>query len=465
METNNNEKQYPPIQLIISAALIFTLTYKTPYSGIGACIAEGIFLYTIFHWSKKEARPLRKEAWYAGGIAFLYALMDVMTTSTLANSLNMAGFWVSNIFFVGLGFGLPMIQRHPLSLLKELLKTLYQGLPISSLRKFLHMPDEEKTRPILKGVIIAIPILIIFFGLFSMADQNFARASMDVLASITGRNTVELIYGSVVFVALLTGLLLIKENLFGKYLIFDPQEEKAPSIQQESSIVLSLVNLLFCAFLLVQSQYLFGGEGYRYENNLNYADYAVSGFYELMIVVGLVIFMSISLRTFHKEAISKTQKILYCLLLSQSMIILCSALIRMHLYIDVYGYTQSRIFGVIFILAAGVGLLLTMHNIFREEAQHKLIKRLLLTGAISSLLFGTVQPDLNSARWNLARQASEQITSERFFHENQSRDVGTVLALIEIQPQAKADVHYEQFCTVDPRSFQFNRFQLCQRLK
>jgi len=357
-----------------------------------------------------------------------------------------------------------MIQSHPFSLFKELIKTLYQGLQIASLKQFLHMPDEEKSRPVIKGTVISIPILIVFFGLFSMADSNFAKASIDFLVGLTGQSTIELLYGIVVFLSLLAALLLIKESLFGKHLHFEEPQKNTASIQQESSIVLSLVNGLFVSFLLVQSQYLFGGESYRYEHNLNYSDYAVNGFYELMIVVGLVIFMSISLRSFHQEAISKTQKYLYGLLFIQSQIILISALIRMKLYIDVYGYTQARIFGVVFILTAGIGVLLAMHNILKEEPQYKLIKRLLITGATSTLLFGTLQPDLNSARWNLERQ-NEEMTSERFFMENQSRDVGTVLALLEKHPHAKKDIDTHLFCTVDLRSFQLNRFQLCRHLQ
>ena len=80
------------------------------------------------------------------------------------------------------------------------------------------------------------------------------------------------------------------------------------------------------------------------------------------------------------------------------MIILVSAFNRMSLYIDVYGYTQARLFGMVFIITAGIGLLLSMKNIMTETKQEHLVKNLLFTGALGGLVFGLIQPDTHSAK-------------------------------------------------------------------
>ena len=151
-------KRFPPVEIFISALLIFVLTHRTPYSGIGACIGEGVFLATIYKWSKKHSRPLSTEAWIAGSFAFVYALMDVITSSSLSHTINQYSFWMANIMFIGLGFGAPFIQRHPFRLVQELIQTLVQGLSYAPLKSFIQTPTPEEIRPYTKGLTIAVPI-------------------------------------------------------------------------------------------------------------------------------------------------------------------------------------------------------------------------------------------------------------------------------------------------------------------
>ena len=460
---SNSEKRSPPIKIVVCAMAIFALTHKTPYAGIGAFFAQIFFLYTLYIWSKKHSRPLSTDSWIAGGFALLFSFSDVITTSSIAGTFNFVGFWTSNILFLGLGFGMPFIQKHPIPLLSSIATTLYKGISFSPLKKYLYVPHQDTIRPYTKGFSIAAPILCIFFALFSQADANFSKTAASLLKSLTGDSAIDIVYGFGCFVVTLVAVLAITENLFGKSLHFEKKEAHAPSIQQETSIVLTLVNALFGMFLFSQTSYLFGGEAYRYEQDLNYSDYAVAGFYELMTAVGLVIFMSLSLRFFHQEKSSTTQKSLYGILLAQSMIILISAFNRMNLYIDVYGYTQARLFGVVFIVTAGVGLLLSMKNIMTESKQELLLKNLLVTGALGGVIFGLIQPDTYSAKWNI--EADTNMTAEEFIRQNKDKDPGTILALLEKEPEAKNMFLYSKYCTADFRSFQLTRHLLCKKLR
>ncbi|MAA77869.1 MAG: hypothetical protein CL916_01310 [Deltaproteobacteria bacterium] len=457
------EKSTPPIEIILCALAMFALTHKTPYGGIGALLAQGFFLYTLYIWSKKHSRPLSTDSWISGIFALLFAFSDVITTSSIAQQFNFFGFWTSNILFLCLGFGMPFIQKHPIPLFRSLFTTLYRGLSFTPLKKYLYFPHQDTIRPYTKGFSIAAPILCVFFALFSQADAQFSQTAASILSSLTGESATDIVYGFGCLIFILIAVLTITENLFGKSLVFKNTPIHSPSIQQETNVVLTLVNALFGMFLFSQTSYLFGGEAYRYEQDLNYSDYAVAGFYELMTAVGLVIFMSLSLRFFHQEKCSTFQKSLYGILLAQSMIILISAFNRMNLYIDVYGYTQARIFGIVFILTAGVGLLLSMKNIITETTQDHLLKNLLFTGALGGLVFGFIQPDTHSAKWNI--QADTKMSTAEFIRQHNDKDPGAILALLDKDPQAKNLFRRSKYCTADFRSFQLTRHLLCQKLK
>lgn len=459
----HSERSAPPIEIIVCATAMFALTHKTPYAGIGAFFSQSFFLYTLYSWSQRHSRPLSTDAWIAGGFALLFAFSDVITTSSIAAQFNTFGFWISNILFLGLGFGMPFVHKHPIPLFRSLATTLYNGISYTPLKKYMYVPHQDTIRPYTKGFSIAAPILCVFFALFSQADANFSKTASSILKSLTGESAIDIVYGFGCLLFTIAAVLTITENLFGKSLLFPKREHQPPSIQQETNIVLTLVNGLFGMFLFSQTSYLFGGEAYRYEQDLNYSDYAVAGFYELMTAVGLVIFMSLSLRFFHQEKCSTVQKSLYGILLAQSMMILVSAFNRMNLYIDVYGYTQARLFGIVFIITAGVGLLLSMKNIMTEAKQELLLKNLLVAGAMGGVTFGLIQPDTHSAKWNI--EADIDISAEDFIRQNKDQDPGSILALLEKKPEAKSMFRYSKYCTADFRSFQLTRHLLCQKLK
>ena len=104
-----------------------------------------------------------------------------------------------------------------------------------------------------------------------------------------------------------------------------------------------------------------------------------------------------------------------------------------------------------------------MKNIITETKQEHLVKNLLCTGALGGLVFGLIQPDTHSAKWNI--QADTNMGTEEFIRQQQDTDPGTILALLEKDPQAKRFFRYSKYCTADFRSFQLTRHLLCQKLK
>ena len=116
----------------------------------------------------------------------------------------------------------------------------------------------------------------------------------------------------------------------------------------EIAIVLSTLNALFLAFVTIQVRYLFGGHALVQRTaHLSYAEYARQGFFELVTValLGLVVLVaghsvlrrenSTDWRWFASLAFA---------LVSLILVVMVSAVTRMHMYVEVYGITRDRLY-------------------------------------------------------------------------------------------------------------------------
>ncbi|MFJ2042687.1 DUF4153 domain-containing protein [Paenibacillus taichungensis] len=109
--------------------------------------------------------------------------------------------------------------------------------------------------------------------------------------------------------------------------------------------MLLVINCVYVLFVLVQFSYLFGaGEGHL-PSELSYAEYARSGFVELILVTGINFFILIIALQFTRSSGkigSVVHQVLLFVLVGCSAIMLYSAFIRLNLYEQAYGYTYIR---------------------------------------------------------------------------------------------------------------------------
>lgn len=139
--------------------------------------------------------------------------------------------------------------------------------------------------------------------------------------------------------------------------------------------MLIVINCVYVLFVIVQFSYLFGaGEGHL-PVDLSYAEYARSGFAELILVTGINFFILIVAlqytRTSGKAGLIVHQ-VLLLVLVSCSAIMLYSAFMRLHLYEQAYGYTYIRflvhafmIFLALLLLIAGLRIRYTSIPLIR----------------------------------------------------------------------------------------------------
>ncbi len=209
-------------------------------------------------------------------------------------------------------------------------------------------------RKILLGLSISLPILAIFTILLSNADEVFRVYFVNFVDNFIDFNifarVIRVVIGSVVIGSVW-------------YVFIDQAHKlnhKETSVKKFDSIVvgivLGLVNILFLAFVFIQVKYLFAGS--PLDLDLTYAEYAKNGFFELVWVVllsavlHLIVFRSTSK---HKTLI--LINIFQVSLISQVGVIAYSALMRMNMYQEAYGYTVKRLYVEWFIYVI-IGLLL-----------------------------------------------------------------------------------------------------------
>ncbi len=211
---------------------------------------------------------------------------------------------------------------------------------------------------VLRGMLIALPILAVLAALLASADLVFASRLGDLLELFNLERVPEYIFRLfyiLVLSYLFSGVLL--------HALYPEKEEARPDPQKawvnpflgltETVIVLGAVDLLLTFFVTLQFQYLFGGQSNIKETGFTYSEYAVRGFTELVLVAVLSIGLYLVLNTITRrknggQALAFNSLAIALMLLV--LVILASSFQRLLLYENAYGFSQLRLYTHIFII-------------------------------------------------------------------------------------------------------------------
>jgi|GEM_PF-3305133 len=155
---------------------------------------------------------------------------------------------------------------------------------------------------LLVGLALAIPFLFIFGILLSSADQNFGNLIIGFISSF-GSVISFVLSPKILFIGFISGICFLlffflvafvfeikaKPVILPSNHAFKPENQPKNLKLQQSNLVevttfLSLINLLFLAFIAIQFSYLFGGLDNINLEGFTYAQYARRGFGELIFV-------------------------------------------------------------------------------------------------------------------------------------------------------------------------------------
>jgi hypothetical protein len=249
-----------------------------------------------------------------------------------------------------------------------------------------------RSRAVVRGIVITIPIVVIFALLLAGADPVFA-SWRDEIARII--ETWSFIPRTIFFFALLVVTL-------GAY-SYAALQSRAPSLPRfmtpradsndrwlgatERFILVSAVAALFWLFIGVQLSYLFGNAPSLRGSGITFAEYARRGFAELTIVATFsVILILVSERYGRTNDSAARLKTLTLTLLFAVLIILVSAFHRVSLYEEAYGYTISRLYAQVYMLVLAAALITLTVGILGTLDTGVLFRRVLAVAIIAFLV-------------------------------------------------------------------------------
>ena len=203
---------------------------------------------------------------------------------------------------------------------------------------------------ILRGVLLALPVLAVFLALLSAADLVFGDYVEQALAWIDLASLAD--WTARAFVVVASALFLLGAVVAA---LRDPGDrrligEDPPLVRPflgftETAIVLSLVVVVFLSFVAVQFAYLFGGESNINAAGYTYADYARRGFGELVAVAFLALGMIYVLAMVTRLESPRKRTAFFGLCAAIVLLVgvmLLSAYQRLILYEQAYGFSRLR---------------------------------------------------------------------------------------------------------------------------
>ena len=223
--------------------------------------------------------------------------------------------------------------------------------------------NKEKTKKIIKALSVTIPLVLIILVLLSSADDIFGNIFENIFIEIAVwfENLISESLVARIVVTICVFIYLI--SLFYS-ICFTYENETENKIKKIENIdnftikmILACLNVIYLVFCAIQIQSLF-----LKNVNINYADYARKGFFQLM-AVSIINLITIVIAKKSENIGDKKTNIyinsMSIIMVIFTFIILISAAIRMYNYETAYGYTLLRLLVYCALFTEGVLLVPT----------------------------------------------------------------------------------------------------------
>ena len=363
--------------------------------GLGTCLVFAAVVGTVFAAGTAPAdrRWTRLDAFDAGLVALLLAPLFLRDAEwitvlcllaalalTAVNSTKAA----SVLSLLGTAAAVPLAAIRGLPWLGRTLK------PRSSVQAWL---------PAARTAVVSTVLLLVFGALFASADALFA-SWVDALTPDITWNDLPARVVLAVFIAAGT--------LAAAFVALAPPALDRLRLPRGSSrnefewlAPVLVVDAVFLAFLVAQATAMFGGHDYLQQTTgLTYAEYVHEGFGQLTVATMLT--LTVVAWAARKAAPGRRRDAALGALCLMTIVVVISALYRMHLYEEAYGFTRLRLLVSVFEGWLGVLVLLVIVAGV-VGARRWLVPVAVRLGAAGLLGLALVNPDLYIAQHNIAR--------------------------------------------------------------
>jgi hypothetical protein len=254
-------------------------------------------------------------------------------------------------------------------------------------------------------VVAVTSVLVLGFGvLFVSADPAYAKV---LNAVVPYRNTAA-VFGRFVVFVFVAATALAAAYIARRPPLFDTlaPAPATPLRRWEWAMPLVVLDVLFASFVAVQLTVLFGGRRHVLSTTgLTYAQYARQGFWQLLAVTGLTLaLVAVAIRKAARA--SRPDRTIVRVLLGSlcflALIIVASAVHRMSLYEQQYGFTRLRVFVSTIEFWFGAVLVLVLVAGIRMAGSW-LPRAVLASAVLAMLALAAINPDAYIAKHNVDR--------------------------------------------------------------
>ncbi|MFD9124964.1 DUF4153 domain-containing protein [Kitasatospora sp. NPDC059571] len=265
-------------------------------------------------------------------------------------------------------------------------------------------PGRDRLVPVLKAVGVSVVLLVVFGALFASADAAVAELLGNLMPSVDTADLPMqvLLFAVGLVVAVGAAHTAAAPRRFDRYPV-QPGRERG---RVEWAVPLVALNLLFGVFAAVQAVVFAGGyEAVMRKPGVIPAEYARQGFWQLLVVTLLVLVVVALAKRWAPRSTPADRlmvKALLGLLGTLTLVVVASALYRMHRYVDVFGLTRLRISVAAVEIWLGVVVVLAVAALVSASARW-LPRAVVLSAVTAAAVFGLVNPDALIAEQNVQR--------------------------------------------------------------
>lgn len=479
------DKLLPAGALVIGVLFVWLFYDKYPGISIPIFVIAFYALLLAYTWP-----ILSKEAWFGWFLSipvFMLSLTYLLFGNEILMVLDLLALLVLILLQTLLITGVNSFKWHSPGILIDLMCGVFYrcmahiAKPFSIITVMLRRKrNENGTKSVgarvVIGLLISLPLLFILLGLLSSADMVFGKLVDGLTELFEDMNMGELIGKTiVVLIIFFISFSYLWSLGHGDRPADSTLKSVAPSLPMQKRgwdmvtiiTITAAVDILYIVFVVIQFAYLFGGSGLP--EGFTYAEYARSGFFELILVTLLNIGLLACTLTFTSKGSTTAGaafRILNTILICSTFVMLLSAYYRMSLYEKAYGYTFLRIMTQAFMVFLLVLFVITLARVWVERLP--LLKPYIIVAIIAVTVVNYINVDTLIVKKNIERYYSTNVIDMTYFNTLSNdavreikkltgdKDPNVALAAKELLDQRKVqlseDRHWQSFNLADYRA-------------
>ncbi|MGN0428282.1 MAG: DUF4153 domain-containing protein [Agathobacter sp.] len=322
------------------------------------------------------------------------------------------------------------------------------GKPFSEGNAYIKKHKKEangKWQYVMIGIAIAIPCVLFLGFLLGTADKVFEHILVSIFSSFTIPTRVfgigfMLLFG---FFSSYCGIFYIAEH--SDKITVTPHKNGEPVL---AITITGMIGVLYAFFSVIQIVYLFIGK-MELPEGMTYAQYARTGFFQLLFVCILNVILVLSMKKYFKE--SKVLNGILLMISGCTYIMTLSSAIRMCMYISTYQLTFLRVFVLVALFTIAVLLVGVILTILKPEFSFfrfgiVVISSVYVIFAFSHVDYFIAKYNLSKVQENVEENSFSRYNADYQYISNLSTDAAPVIVEYAVENGQEKDVWFTWYC-------------------